>query len=293
MRFAEYCLCLSAAAAAHAGEGIAPRFMEDPAIMIVIDDSRSMLLNDPEHARFKALGPMLDSIRAAAPSARVGAVVFSDRLAFDHRDNPFFAPLFPGDSAQNDAYIPLTPLDTAFGEGLGTGLDTLKALLSIRGDGSLAHRSSRPKERIPRDGGSGTDITLGFDAARRALAAAPQPKDSRYILFLSDGAANVSDALRIDRESAYEIGYDTPTTFTVCFDPESKRPAETLMRMTGNIRRNRYSTSNPLSAAFGVQRPAAELQGLLEKRVLAKILADQWRAAADLRYRITQASGGM
>lgn len=252
---------------------------EAPAIMFVIDNSQSMLVTDPGHTRFKVLDALLDSIYAVAPSAKVGAVIFSDRLAFDYRDNDFFQPLFPGDSDQHDSFIPPTSLDTTFGEWMKTGLDTLKDLLAIDAEGALVHQTRLPKERMPRNGGGGADITLGFDAARLALENCGRPKDARYILFFSDGASNVSDEIRLDREFAYETGSRTPATFTICFDPASRRPPQTLMRMTGNIRRNRYSAANPLSAAFGVKRPADELRSLLERRVFPKILADQRRAS--------------
>lgn len=289
MRLSRFCLGLSfAVSVLHAGEEDVSRNFEAPAIMFVIDDSKSMLLTDPGHNRFKVLESLLDSINAVAPSAKVGAAIFTDRLAFDYRDNPFFQPLFPGDTSQHDSYIPLTSLDSICGDWMKTGLDTLKDLLAIRGDGSLVQQTLRPKERMPLEGGGGADITLGFDAARAALASSTQPKENRYIIFITDGGANVSDEIRLDRESAYEAAIETPTTFTICIDPDTRRPPLTLMRMTGNIRKNGYSAANPLSSAFGIRRPGDELQPLLEKRVLGKILVDQRRAAAALGLGLMQ-----
>lgn len=245
-----------------------------PSIMFVIDHSGSMRNTDPTHARYTVVNTLLDSIHAVSPSAKVGISIFSDRLAFDYRDNRFFKALFAGDTGQHDSYIPLTSLDTVFGDGGKRGLDTLKALIKIDRNGLLMHATKRPKERTPISPlfSGGTDITLGFDAALAAMRASTSPKENQYIIFLSDGEPSVSDDLRVGRAAAFMAGLNTPTTFTVYFDPDSDAPPETIARMTENIKANKYSTSNPQSATYTINLPGSELQTLLQQSVLNQIL---------------------
>lgn len=248
-----------------------------PSIMFIIDHSGSMEDTDPDHARYTVVNALLDSIYATTPSARVGLSIFNHRLAFDYRDNPFFKALFPGDNGQHDSYVPLTALDTTFGDGGRRGLDTLKALLRIDAKGELVHQTPRPKERTPPLGGgdgprAGTDITLGFDAALDAFRNSKSPKEAQFIIFLSDGEPYVSDDLRRARRDAYEAGANTPTTYTVYFDPDSDTPPRTITAMTGNIAANGYSTSNPNSAVYTINLPGSELQSILQRSVLANIL---------------------
>ena len=244
-----------------------------PAIMFVIDNSGSMRSTDPTHARYTVVNTLLDSIYAAIPGAKVGLSIFADRLSFDFRDNAFFRTMFPGDDTQHDSFVPLTPLDTTFGDGGKRGLDTLKALLRIDNRGNLIHNTTRPPERLATGfGGGGTDITLGFDAALEAFKSTTTPKEARFIIFLSDGEPRVADDIRIPRTMAYEAGTNTPTTYTVYFDPNSTTPPPTITTMTNNIKANGYSTSNPNSAVYTINLPGSELQTILQKSVLANIL---------------------
>lgn len=245
-------------------------------ILFVIDNSGSMATADPTQARFSVVTSLLDSIYKTHPSTRVGLSIFTNRLAFDTRDRGLFRPAFPGDSTQHDAYVPLTRLDTLFGDGYPRGLDTLKALLS-HNNGRLVHNTTRPGERLGQGGvvnpGGGTDITLGFDAALEAMKASPSPKEAQFIIFLSDGMPSGVDAIRQARMYAFEQGTRTPATFTVYFTPGGNPTVPPrIQTMTANIQANGYSTANPRSAAFAINLPGDQLQALLQGSVLNQIL---------------------
>ncbi len=247
-----------------------------PSIMFVIDNSGSMRQTDPQHARYTVVNTLLDSIHAANPATRVGLAIFAGRLSFDSRDPGYFRTMFPGDNTQHDAFVPLTPLDSIFGDGK-RAVDTMKALLKTDADGNLIYQTTRAKERTPTGGGGGggnggTDITLGFQAALEAMKSSPSPKEAQFIIFLSDGEPRVTDDIRIPLADLYEAGTNTPTTFTVFFDPNSTTPPATLTTMTNNIRANGYSAANPNSNIWTINLPASELQSLLQKSVLSKIL---------------------
>ena len=109
-----------------------------PSIVFIIDNSGSMDENDPEAARFSVVSSLLEHIATVAPSAEVGLVIFTRRLAFDHRENSYFKTAFPGDTTQHDSFVPLTPLNKIFTGGVN-GLDTLKALLKHDERGNLTY----------------------------------------------------------------------------------------------------------------------------------------------------------
>lgn len=256
-----------------------------PSIVFVIDNSASMGTGkggtDPDQARFRVVGDMLDSIYALSPAAEVGLVVFGHRLAFDHRDNAFFKTAFPEDTSQHDSFVPLTALDRDFGNGV-RGLDTLKALLAYSGSGDLTYETRTPNSRPnghvddPADIRNGTDITLGFDAAKVALRDASAPKDAQYIIFLSDGDPSYLDEPRKDRENDFQRGEGVPATFTVFFtgsDRDTTAP-KTIRTMTEAIRANGYSGTNPQSAYWAVGQPGIQLSTLLRNSVLNPIFTN-------------------
>ncbi len=256
-----------------------------PSIVFVIDNSSSMSKgdvdnssggNDPEEARFRVVRDMLDTIARNSPAAEVGLVIYTRRLQFDDRDNPFFRRAF-ADTAQHDAYVPLTRLDRDLGGGI-TGLDTLKALLKYTGNGNLAYATRFPDARAnsrytPDNLRDGTDITLGFEAAKTAMADARAAKADRYVIFLSDGEPQNVDTTRVGGIDDFQSGRDVPTTFTVFFKGGSDSPKapKTIQAMTDSIRANGYSESNPKSAYWAINQPGVQLDTLLRNRVLNPI----------------------
>lgn len=269
-----------------------------PSIVFIIDNSGSMSKqgnnspNDPDEARFTVVQALLDSIHRISPNAEVGLSIFSRRLQFDHRDNPFFKTAFPTDTSQHDSYVPLTALSQVFPGGR-TGLDTLKALLAYTGEGNLVHATTRPASRAsnlaPDNIRDGTDITLGFDAAKLAMLEAKAAPAARYFIFLSDGEPSSVDNIRQARMDEFEDGTATPTTFSIFFQRGSN-PAvpQSIRTMTENIRVNGYSATNPSSAYWAINLPSTQLMTLLQNNVLNPIFANKAATPASA----TLVSGG-
>jgi hypothetical protein len=260
-----------------------------PSIVFIIDNSASMNTEDPDEARFTVVRSLLDTIYRASPNAEVGLVIFTSRLQFDHRDNTqfntYFKTAFPDDSTQHDSFVPLTPLDKTFTRGTETvlGLDTLKALLAYRGNGDLDYATNQPPSRT-RGGGLGgaggirygTDITLGFEAAKVAMRDARAARQDQYFIFLSDGEPLYVDQERESVMMDFQNGANTPTTFTVFFKTNGPLEApQTIATMTGNIRNNGYSPSNSKSAHWAIDIPGSQLMDLMRSNILTPIFANR------------------
>jgi hypothetical protein len=258
-----------------------------PSIVFIIDNSGSMSSgdvdnsngNDPDEARFRVVRALLDTIAAAAPTAEVGMSIFSRRLQFDHRDNPFFKTAFPGDTSQHDSYVPLTTLNHDFGNG-AKGVDTLKALLAYTGNGNLVYGTKLPASRAnnslqPNNLRDGTDISLGFEAAKEAMKASKAAPADRYFIFLSDGEPSSVDNIRQGFERDFIKGVGVATTFTIFFKNTANPTApQTIVDMTNAIKANNYSASNPKSAHYAINLPGSQLLTLLQGSVLNPILAN-------------------
>lgn len=250
-----------------------------PSIVFIIDNSGSMDENDPQFARFEVVSALLDNIASFAPSAEVGLVIFTRRLSFDHRENPLFKPAFPGDTSQHDSYVPLTALNKKFPNGY-TGLDTLKALLKHDDLGNLIHVTRMPASRNNIGMGrantrDGTDITLGFQAAKVAMKDSKSDRSGQFFVFLSDGTAANPDSGRDLLLNDFIAGTTTPTTFTVFFDTQNPTPVAppTIVQMTANIKVNSYSPMNPTSAYWAINLPGSQLQEVLQTKVLGNVLS--------------------
>ena len=262
-----------------------------PSIMFIIDNSGSMSngavdnhpnSTDPDEARFRVVREMLDTIAKLSPTAEVGLSIFSRRLQFDDRDNPFYKSAFPNDPTNHDAYIPLTQLNSQMAPGV-KGVDSLKALLAYTGNGNLVHATTQPPSRANTSGQisdpirDGTDITLGFDAAKEAMKTAKAAKGDQYFIFLSDGEPSSVDDSRKSRELDFQTQTDAPTTFTVFFRKESDQnpnPPATIVAMTASIKASNYSATNIQTAAFTSNVPGSQLAGLLQTKVLSPIFAN-------------------
>jgi hypothetical protein len=258
---------------------IADGAAKPPSIIFIIDNSGSMDENDPDVARFNVVSTLLDNIHAFAPGAEVGLVIFTRRLAFDHRENAFFKTAFPSDTAQHDSYVPLTALNQRFADGR-SGLDTLKALLKHDKRGNLTYVTRLPASRNNSGMGrantrDGTDISLGFQAAKAAMKDSKSDKSGQFFVFLSDGTPSTPDIGREGMLNEFIAGASTPSTFTVYFDTQNSTPVApgTIVAMTANIKANMYSATNPKSAYWAITTPGSQLQGLLQTQVIGNVLS--------------------
>jgi hypothetical protein len=252
-----------------------------PSIVFVIDNSGSMNQSDPDESRFSVVKSMLDTIYRASPTAEVGLVVFTRRLSFDHRENPFFKTAFPGDTTQHDSFVPLTSLNKDMGAG-HLAVDSLKALLTYSGSGDLLYATKLPDPRpntrngAPLDVRNGTDISLGFEAAKVALRDAKAAKADQYIIFLSDGEPRDVDTPREPFINDFQAGKDLPATFTVFFtgNPRDTTAPATIKTMTAAIKANGYSATNAKSAYWALNQPGVQLSTILQNSVLNPIFSN-------------------
>ncbi len=251
-----------------------------PSIVFIIDNSGSMDENDPDAARFSVVSSLLDHIATVAPSAEVGLVIFTRRLAFDHLENPLFKTAFPNDTTQHDSFVPLTPLNKIFTSGVN-GLDTLKALLKHDDRGNLTYVTRLPASRNNSGMGrantrDGTDISLGFQAAKLAMKdSRSNDKTKQFFIFLSDGTPSTPDIGRESLINDFTTNVATvPPTFTVFFDTQHSPPVaqSPIVQMTNNIKANGYSPNNSKSAYWAINLPGAQLQDLLEVQVIGNII---------------------
>jgi hypothetical protein len=250
-----------------------------PSVVFIIDNSGSMDENDPQAARFDVVKALLDNINTFAPHAEVGLVIFTRRLSFDHRENPFFKTAFPGDTSQHDSFVPLTALNRMFPDGR-LGIDTLKALLKHDDKGNLTYVTRLPASRNNSGMGrsntrDGTDITLGFLAGKVAMKDSKSDRGSQFFVFLSDGLPSTPDNGREASMNEFIQGSNVPTTFTVYFDTQNSTPEApgNIQEMTKNIRNNGYSAANAKSANWAISTPGSELQSLLQSQVIGNVLS--------------------
>jgi hypothetical protein len=255
-----------------------------PAIMFVIDNSISMkgwndgsrdVSNDLLGARFTVTRSLVDTFYNAYQETKIGVTAFVYSLYFYKPDHPLFVNMGTMvDTLRNQSYMPLLKLNEKVRDD-STGRDILKALLQTHvitndSNGGFANKTvdliyQPPKRQIEQ----GTNITNAFDAAKKAFENCGVPKDRQFIIFLSDGEPTPdpdNDHLRFER------GENTPTTFTVFFNSRSSTIPQSIVRMSNNIKRNGYSSSNPLSEVFVLNANHDALMKLISEKIMTKIL---------------------
>ncbi len=247
-------------------------------IVFIIDNSGSMDENDPNVSRFKVVSSLLEGIFSVAPSTEVGLVIFTRRLAFDHRENSFFRTAFPEDTTQHDSFVPLTALNKSFPGGI-RGLDTLRALLKHDALGNLAYVTKLPAARNNSGMGrfdtrNGTDISLGFQAAKLAMKDSKSDKSKHFFIFLSDGTPSTPDNGREGLVDEFITATATPPTMTVFFDSQHSPPIapSTLVQMNNTLKANGYSINSAKSAYWAINTPGVNLEQILQVQVVGNII---------------------
>lgn len=258
----------------------------EASIMLVIDDSPSMMQNDPGGNRYAVTKEILDEIVSVSPKTRVGVVVFRNWLAWDHRQDNLYQKIRDTSFTWNDSYLPLTRLDTVFTDG-DSGIVKIKEALATKTDtysGGLSfthlanwHHDSTERSR-PMCGDQrcaknqmGTDITLAFLAAKDAMEDSPTPAQRQFVIFLSDGLPGRIDAEMESRKWEFQDGDGVPTTFTVFLNDSVQDAPPQLTQMTDNIQDNRYSKANPNSEIWSVETSHDTLLSLMKQAILTQV----------------------
>jgi hypothetical protein len=241
---------------------------DTPSIFFVIDHSLSMSydngnnpVNDQWGNRFTVTSAFIDSIYKMYPAAEIGFCVFAPNLYMRPQDDTMFDTInAAGYTRSNGSYLPLLRLNQTYTStpysgttAPRTGLSILKYYLqtdSIASPGSspLGGAYYRELHYHPITVPTGTNITVGFEAAKSAMQRSRHPTENQYVIFLSDGAANYPNNNNAVRD-AYIAGTNVPTTFTVFFTQSTAVPAN-IATMTTNIQNNLYSGNNGRSNAW-------------------------------------------
>jgi hypothetical protein len=244
--------------------------VDTPSIFFVIDHSNSMSsanivngvhlpVNDQWGNRFTVTSAFIDSIYKRFPAAEIGFCIFTTNLYMRRQDDTMFDTInAAGYNRTNGAYLPLLRLNTMYTStpygataGQRSGLDILKYYLQTDTvnltptyTDNTGYTVSRYVELYyhPVARPNGTNITIGFEAAKSAMQLSAHSRSNQYVIFLSDGLANTGG-------NGWITGANVPTTFTIFFTHDTAVPAN-IATMTTNIQNNLYSTTNPRSKAW-------------------------------------------
>ncbi|MBN1129143.1 MAG: hypothetical protein JXA71_09160 [Chitinispirillaceae bacterium] len=220
---------------------------DTPSIFFIIDHSTSMSWaygdnsNDRWGNRFRVTSAFIDTIFQKFPTAEIGYAVFKAVLHFIARDSPFFT-RYTTTYDTTGGYLPLYKLNQTVGTGTDRGIDVCKRFLETDtaispNAASIQYTELRYRPSPARS--EGTNINIGFEAAIDAFRSSTRPRNSQYVIFLSDGEANAPRG----QENNFVAGTNVPTTFTIYFTTDNTTP-QTIVNMTNNIRTLGYPKSS-------------------------------------------------
>lgn len=246
-------------------EGLPGKRPDTISVFFLIDHSSSMSIMDSTAIRYRVVNQLIDSIYAISPASEIGLAVFSNQLLHSFNDDPFYVQL---DSRWHDSYVPLTNLSAKIGN--VSAVEKLKSSIFFSeekdyfNNNKLLNGNYSPTGRKDSLGNNlgyngTTDISLAFEAARKAFLDAANPKEKQYIVFLSDGISQNADIERKDSELDYITGTGVPTTFTAFFVNVNKPIPQQISSMTENIRANGYSSNNVNSKEWKTMGSESEL----------------------------------
>jgi hypothetical protein len=265
---------------------------EPPAIMFVIDHSNSMVTaqppntrgNDVNGNRYRVTREIIETISGSFPDALIGVAIFDAGLYLNNSrgtdPNSVKFGGTPFNDTTGESYMPLLKLnDTVSGGGFLTADNTAYQLYqrmitsaSVQGQTRWGVRSGAANPPLLAEG-SGTNITIGFEAALEQFAKIPESvvkPENRYIIFLSDGEPGITgtcsgangttgDNPRCARQRLYEAGVidgkKFPTTYTVYLNAAPRDTADypaTLKTMTNAVKNNGYSDVNNTSGIWAI-----------------------------------------
>ncbi|NLD94213.1 MAG: VWA domain-containing protein [Fibrobacter sp.] len=247
-------------------ESYVPGNVDTISLFFIIDHSGSMSEMDSTCTRYQLTANLIDSLKASSPVSEVGMVIFSNQLLHNAENDPYAVKLDPA-SSYTDAYIPLTQLNTTVGG--QSASDYLKSVIALSSterdigfnrklinsyyDNNGRHSGHAGFENSLTGYNGTTDITLAFDAARKAFQTAKNPRAKQYIIFLSDGEPQNVDLERKAFIDDYKSGTDLPATFTAFWVNKDQPIPDQIVEMTKNIQNNNYSASNKMSVVWKTQ----------------------------------------
>lgn len=243
-----------------------------PAIFFIIDNSSSMSWtdrNDQWGSRFRVTHDLIDTInKKFGSSAEVGVSVFHRYLWYNPVNDSRFVKCPQYDTG---AYIPLCRLNQSYPPDGKTGYDLLKFYTdtAMYAYNSIQYVDTKyqPDPPWPNNNTSrSTNINAAFDCAKDAFKNSSLPRNRQFIIFLSDGEANVSQIPGVT-PTDYVKGTGCPTTFTVYFT-QTGQGLTNLKTMTENIKKNGYSSKNPSSNLWNINTNYEKLMQLLKDSVL-------------------------
>lgn len=260
--------------------------IDSPSIFFVIDHSGSMYRHtydsatntitwakDPMGNRFKVTKALIDTLNNPEkyPGIEIGFAVFASQLYYDPKKDTF-AVHYPDKWPQEGGYIKLLRLDKEY---LGQkGGEILKERLhtTIRKASLKTPDTSFTYEYVdltsPKVFGfwTGTNINVGFDAAKHSMTSSTFKRENHFFIFFSDGEA--TEALPGENKDKYIEGTDVATTFTIFFTDDGAAP-QNLEQMNTNVQNNGYSKSNPKSTLWPYKNTTLdELMEFLMKHVV-------------------------
>lgn len=256
-------------------ESYKPGNIDTISLFFLVDHSGSMSVTDENQIRYELISKLIDSLKVHSPASEIGMAIFSNQLLHNSAIDTYAKRLDPA-SGWTDSYIPLTRLNSTAGGKAAT--DYLKSVIAMSPTekdignnpklingyyGKSGRHSGQTGLENDSTGYNGTtDITLAFDAARKAFLSAIYPKNKQYIIFLSDGEPQNVDKERKALIDDYKKGLNIPTTFTAYWVTNAQPIPQQITDMTKAIQNNDYSTTNPLSAVW---KTSGNIDELLSK----------------------------
>ena len=185
-------------------------FVDTPSVFFIIDNSSSMNYNnggqplsDTNGYRYKLDSAMVDMLYQEYPSAEVGIAAFDADLIFATVQEPTIMSTCPAPNQNMGAYMRLIKLNGQYLDSNGvleTGLylahkflkDSLYQLPNNKQNAGIKTCVDLVHDylRFGANNSSGTNISIGFEAAKNAFIGDSHQKNAQYIIFQSDGGAN-------------------------------------------------------------------------------------------------------
>ena len=272
-----------------------------PSIFFIIDHSGSMCYDsgssNPDYPmdqwgeRFKVVASFIDTLSINFPRAEIGVAVFRQHQYFDPYDSSIFVqhPQYP-----TGAYLPFLKFDSSYAlQGGKLGLQILKDFMEtdtiIASNDPLAPLECPPDYQYANmkymptnysSNSTGTNINVGFDAAKHAFQSALYVRNRQFIIFLSDGEATIANGPHSNPDD-FEAGEGVPTTFTIFFTKQDSVP-QSIQTMTDNIQSNGYSSSNSKSKAWDIDPNKQDLMKFIMDSIMTNIIPEFIFMATDL-----------